>query len=98
MSKLRQWQGRQLEESSAEAASARYGWPLQVIEHAVGAPPIEQPEEFLRERLATTREEECRRLRRDLHDSLGPQLASLMMTAEAAHELVTVDPARAKEM
>jgi len=31
----------------AEAASARYGWPLQVIENAADDPPIEQPEAFL---------------------------------------------------
>ncbi|MGH7264780.1 MAG: alpha/beta fold hydrolase, partial [Candidatus Rokuibacteriota bacterium] len=31
----------------AEAASARYGWPLQVIEHAGDDPPMEQPEAFL---------------------------------------------------
>ena len=32
----------------AEAASARYGWPLHVIEHAGDDPRIEQPEAFLR--------------------------------------------------
>ncbi|MPZ44888.1 MAG: alpha/beta fold hydrolase [Betaproteobacteria bacterium] len=32
----------------AEAASARYGWPLQVIESAADDPPIEQPEAFLK--------------------------------------------------
>jgi pimeloyl-ACP methyl ester carboxylesterase len=31
-----------------EAASARYGWPLHVIEKAADDPPIEQPEAFLR--------------------------------------------------
>lgn len=31
----------------AEAASARYGWPLQVIENAADDPPMEQPEAFL---------------------------------------------------
>ena len=31
----------------AEAASARYGWPLHVIEDAADDPPIEQPEAFL---------------------------------------------------
>ena len=33
---------------TAEAASARYGWPLQVIENAGDDPPIEQPEAFLK--------------------------------------------------
>jgi pimeloyl-ACP methyl ester carboxylesterase len=32
----------------AEAASARYGWPLQVIENAGDVPALEQPEAFLR--------------------------------------------------
>jgi hypothetical protein len=32
----------------AEEASARYGWPLHVIEDAADDPPIEQPEAFLR--------------------------------------------------
>jgi FAD/FMN-containing dehydrogenase/pimeloyl-ACP methyl ester carboxylesterase len=32
----------------AEAASARHGWPLHVIEDAADDPPIEQPEAFLR--------------------------------------------------
>jgi pimeloyl-ACP methyl ester carboxylesterase len=31
----------------AEAASARYGWPLQVIEHCADDPPVEQPEALL---------------------------------------------------
>jgi pimeloyl-ACP methyl ester carboxylesterase len=34
--------------SVAEAASARYGWPLHVIENANDDPPIEQPEALLR--------------------------------------------------
>lgn len=32
----------------AEAASVRYGWPLQVIENSGDDPPLEQPEAFLR--------------------------------------------------
>ncbi|MFI7643926.1 sensor histidine kinase [Nonomuraea sp. NPDC049400] len=37
-----------------------------------------------RDRLVTTREEERRRLRRDLHDGLGPQLAAIAMTVDTA--------------
>ena len=48
-----------------------------------------------RERLVTAREEERRRLRRDLPDGLGPQLAALTMTAEAARDLISSDPGRA---
>jgi signal transduction histidine kinase len=44
-----------------------------------------------RERLITAREEERRRLRRDLHDGLGPQLASLTLTLAAARELLRQD-------
>jgi signal transduction histidine kinase len=47
-----------------------------------------------RERLVTAREEERRRLRRDLHDGLGPQLASLTMKAEAARDHLSAAPAR----
>jgi signal transduction histidine kinase len=48
-----------------------------------------------RERLVTAREEERRRLRRDLHDGLGPQLASFTLTLAAARGFVARDPARA---
>ena len=34
--------------SVAEAARARFGWPLHVIEDCADDPPIEQPEAFLR--------------------------------------------------
>lgn len=42
-----------------------------------------------RERLVITREEERRRLRRDLHDGLGPALASLPLKIDAAIDLIT---------
>jgi two-component system, NarL family, sensor kinase len=41
-----------------------------------------------RERLVTGREEERRRLRRDLHDGIGPSLAGLSMQAQAALRMV----------
>ncbi|MER5422257.1 sensor histidine kinase [Streptosporangium roseum] len=47
-----------------------------------------------RERLVMAREEERRRLRRDLHDGLGPTLAALTMRAEAVHDLVEEEHAR----
>jgi len=48
-----------------------------------------------REHLVTTREEERRRLRRDLHDGLGPTLASLTFKVDAARNLLTRDSERA---
>jgi signal transduction histidine kinase len=44
-----------------------------------------------RERLVTAREEERRRLRRDLHDGLGPQLASLTLKLETARNRLAHD-------
>jgi signal transduction histidine kinase len=48
-----------------------------------------------RERLVATREEERRRIRRDLHDGLGPTLAAIGLRAEVAGDLVARDPAEA---
>jgi signal transduction histidine kinase len=48
-----------------------------------------------RVRLVTTREEERRRLRRDLHDGLGPILASQGLKMAAASQLVHYDPDKA---
>lgn len=47
-----------------------------------------------RERLVTAREEERRRIRRDLHDGLGPALASLAMQADSARDWIRSDPDR----
>ncbi|MEJ7763833.1 MAG: GAF domain-containing sensor histidine kinase, partial [Thermomicrobiales bacterium] len=44
-----------------------------------------------RELIVTSREEERRRLRRDLHDGLGAQLAALVMQAGIARRLVRSD-------
>jgi two-component system NarL family sensor kinase len=43
-------------------------------------------------------EEERRRLRRDLHDGLGPRLSGVAFTSDAARNLVRSDPAAAEEM
>jgi signal transduction histidine kinase len=48
-----------------------------------------------RERLVSAREEERRRLRRDLHDGLGPQLAGVGLQLDAARNLLDRDPAAA---
>ncbi len=51
-----------------------------------------------RQQLVTGREEERRRMRRDLHDGLGPSLASLAMGLEAAKDLIGDDPDQAVEL
>jgi signal transduction histidine kinase len=45
-----------------------------------------------REHIVTSREEERRRLRHDLHDDLGPGLAATAMQLDAAADLVRSDP------
>jgi signal transduction histidine kinase len=51
-----------------------------------------------RERLVEAREEERRRLRRDLHDGLGPQLSSQALTVDAVRALMRQDPDAAEEL
>lgn len=50
-----------------------------------------------RERLVSAREEERRRIRRDLHDGLGPALSGVVFQLESARLQVDRDPAGAKE-
>lgn len=51
-----------------------------------------------REKLVLTREEERRRIRRDLHDELGPTLASQTFALDAAIDLLETDPAAATKL
>ena len=77
---------RLLEDLARQAGVAAYAVRLTAeIQHA-------------RERLVTAREEERRRLRRDLHDGLGPTMASLTLMAEAAGNLLSRDPVAAAEL
>jgi signal transduction histidine kinase len=48
-----------------------------------------------REHLITTREEERRRLRRDLHDGLGPTLGHLTLQLDGVRDLIAQDPSAA---
>ncbi len=51
-----------------------------------------------RQQLVTSREEERRRLRRDLHDGLGPSLASLLLEGRVLRRLIRDDPATAEKL
>ena len=51
-----------------------------------------------RTRIVAAREEERRRLRRDLHDGLGTALTAVTLKADAAHNLQLSDPERASQL
>jgi signal transduction histidine kinase len=51
-----------------------------------------------RERLVSAREEERRRLRRDLHDGLGPRLASQTLTLDVIARRIHSDPQNAEAL
>lgn len=65
---------------------------------AILAVHLAQDLQKTRTNLVTTREEERRRLRRDLHDSLGPVLASQGLKVAAARELVDNNPGQARKL
>jgi two-component system NarL family sensor kinase len=65
--------------------------PVAVALHAV---LLSQELQRSRERLVAAREEERRRLRRDLHDGLGPTLTAVTLKADAARSVLAADPDR----
>jgi signal transduction histidine kinase len=65
---------------------------------AVHAAQIDRQLEVSRSRLVTTREEERRRLRADLHDGLGPHLAGVVLNIGAARNLLARDPHGAEQL
>jgi signal transduction histidine kinase len=69
--------------------------PLSV---AVFATALAEELQQSRERIVSAREEERRRLRRDLHDGLGPTLTGVTLQTDLARNLVRVDPDRAVEL
>jgi signal transduction histidine kinase len=68
------------------------------VEVAVHAVRLTTDLQHSRERLVATREEERRRLRRDLHDGLGAQLAGLNVQVGTLRRLIPRDPAAADEL
>lgn len=51
-----------------------------------------------RERLVIGREDDRRRIRRDLHDGLGPVLGGVALRLQAADNAIESDPSRAREL
>ena len=49
-------------------------------------------------RLVVAREEERRRLRRDLHDGVGPTLTGMALAADAGANLLDADPGQTREL
>jgi DNA-binding NarL/FixJ family response regulator len=66
-----------------------------VDEAGSGRDHMSQELQRSRERLVAAREEERRRLRRDLHDGLGPILTAVTLKADAARSTLATAPDRA---
>ncbi len=66
--------------------------PLSAALHAMR---LSEQLQLARERLVVAREEERRRLRRDLHDGLGPLLTGVALSADAVANLTTRSPGEA---
>jgi two-component system NarL family sensor kinase len=69
--------------------------PVAVALHAV---LLSQQLQRSRERLVAAREEERRRLRRDLHDGLGPTLTAVTLKADAARSALPSTPERTEAL
>ena len=80
-------------ERSLSAADARVlqllAGPLSTAVHATR---LADELRVSRERLVVAREDERRRLRRDLHDGLGPLLTGVALSADTASNLATGSP------
>jgi signal transduction histidine kinase len=68
------------------------------IAAAVQAVALAEQLRSSREQVITAREEERRRLRRDLHDGLGPVLTGVVLNAEAALRRLASDPAQTADL
>jgi two-component system NarL family sensor kinase len=82
--------------SSVDASTLRLvAAPLAV---AVRALRLSADLQASRGRIVAAREEERRRLRRDLHDGLGPTLTGVGLAADAAANLLDTDPEQSRQL
>jgi signal transduction histidine kinase len=90
-------EGRDREPPSARdlALLADLARPAGAAVHAAG---LADALRMSQRRMVEAREEERRRLRRDLHDGLGPTLATVVLGLDAAAGLVEADPAGAQRL
>jgi two-component system NarL family sensor kinase len=65
---------------------------------ALRATMLSEELQLSRERIVAAREEERRRLRRDLHDGLGPTLSGVAYATDAARNLARSDPDTAEDL
>lgn len=74
------------------------GTTIESLSAVVHAVTVTRAVRDARQALLAAREEERRRLRRDLHDGLGPALAAIAMQADAAALLVGTEPTRSQDL
>jgi signal transduction histidine kinase len=65
---------------------------------AVHSTVVSEELQASRERIVAAREEERRRLRRELHDGLGPTLTGIAFAADAAANTIDTDPEQSQEL
>jgi two-component system, NarL family, sensor kinase len=65
---------------------------------AVHSTVVSEELQTSREQLVAAREEERRRLRRELHDGLGPTLTGIAFAADAAANTIDVDPEQSQRL
>ncbi|MDQ2883557.1 MAG: histidine kinase, partial [Actinomycetota bacterium] len=87
--------GQQRLDSADRAALELLAAPLAVAVHATALSAAVQRS---RQHIIAAREEERRRLRRDLHDGLGPALTGMAFQADAIGNLLRTEPDRAAEL
>lgn len=69
-----------------------------LIANTVRAVQLSDELQRSRQRIVAAREDERRRLRRDLHDGLGPQLASQTLALEAVAQHIPANPQKAQTL